>query len=289
VLHDGDGVVVQLLQIGKLINLAGQGGFSGGGPSDPAEIAVNAVDFDGTNDYLLRGGSYTGAADGNAGSIVFWAKMGGGDGVSRTFFNQEEGDVNDTTLALIRNAANQIWLFGRNSAGDNVLWVETDFTLVVADGWTCILASWDLSAALNVQIYKNDTPASLAVTAKVEGLLEHTSLDNVSIGSNVNGGNKVNACLAQVYFNTAEFIDFSVEANRRKFISSGGNPVDLGADGSGPTGTAPICFLSGATASWHTNKGSGGGMTENGALTDCATSPSAFPVIFTAAFVAAFT
>ncbi|KKL10802.1 hypothetical protein LCGC14_2552170, partial [marine sediment metagenome] len=36
------------------------------------------------------------------------------------------------------------------------------------------------------------------------------------------------------------------------------------------------------TAAWHTIKGSGGGMTENGALTDCATSPSAFPVVFTA-------
>src|SRR3546814_7073174 len=47
------------------------------------------------------------------------------------------------------------------------------------------------------------------------------------------------------------------------------------ADGSTPTGSAPLVFLSGATASWHTNKGTGGGFTENGALTDAATDPPA--------------
>jgi len=32
--------------------------------------------------------------------------------------------------------------------------------------------------------------------------------------------------------------------------------------------------LSGDTATWHTNKGGGGGFTENGALTTSSTSPS---------------
>jgi len=73
---------------------------------------------------------------------------------------------------------------------------------------------------------------------------------------------------------TNEFVDLSIEANRRKFIDAIGKPVDLGVDGSTPTGTAPLIFLSGTTIDWHTNKGSGGGFTEVGALTTATTSPS---------------
>ena len=34
------------------------------------------------------------------------------------------------------------------------------------------------------------------------------------------------------------------ESNRRKFIDSAGKPVDLGADGSTPTGSSPLIYLS---------------------------------------------
>jgi hypothetical protein len=277
--------VVQLLQIGKLINLAGQGGFSGGGPSDPAEIAVNAVDFDGTNDYLLRGGDYTGAADGQVGSIAAWIKMNDGDAAHQII--KFLGNGGDQRLIFRRSNDGTLLLQLTNASAAVILQVRTDFLVRVADGWKCIMASWDTGVAQEAMIYLGDTAATLTVDTQIQGTLDLT-IGEVSIGAFDNGTNKLDACLAQFYFNPAKFIDFAVESNRRKFFSSGGNPVDLGADGSRPTGTAPILFLSGATASWHTNKGTGGGMTENGALTDCATSPSSFPVVFTAAFVAAF-
>jgi hypothetical protein len=277
--------VVQLLQIGKLINLAGQGGFSGGGPSDPGEVGVNAVDFDGTNDYLLRGADYDGSLDSIKGTIVLWTKMNGGDGATLLFM----GTSAATQSVNLARVADNTWRFIlKDSAIDILVFVNSDFTTVIADGWKCLMISWNLVATPVVLMYLGDTAATLTVTTKLAGIVDNTVPDH-SVGALVNGNNKINACLAQLYHNDHEFIDFSVESNRRKFFSSGGSPVDLQADGSGPTGTAPILFLSGATASWHTNKGTGGGMTETGALTDCATSPSAFPVIFTAAFVAAFT
>ena len=73
---------------------------------------------------------------------------------------------------------------------------------------------------------------------------------------------------------TQTYIDISDESNRRKFISTGGKPINLSANGSEPTGSQPLVFMSGATASWHTNKGTGGGYTEYGALTNAASSPS---------------
>ena len=56
-------------------------------------------------------------------------------------------------------------------------------------------------------------------------------------------------------------IDFSVEANRRQFISAEGKPAN-------PAGwpAGGQVQLHGALDDWHVNKGSGGGFTENGAL-----------------------
>ena len=49
---------------------------------------------------------------------------------------------------------------------------------------------------------------------------------------------------------------------------------DFGSTGNIPTSVAPLLYLSGATASWHTNKRTGGGITATGMLTTAATTPS---------------
>lgn len=61
---------------------------------------------------------------------------------------------------------------------------------------------------------------------------------------------------------------------RRKFISASMKPVDLGSDGSTPTGAAPAIFLSGDHSSFGSNKGTGGSFALTGTLTDAASSPS---------------
>ena len=96
---------------------------------------------------------------------------------------------------------------------------------------------------------------------------------DIGIGGEPDGSTLFDGDLADLYF-TNEYLDISVEANRREFIDASGKPVDLGVTGTNPTGSQPLLFFSGDTSSWHTNKGSGGGMTEVGALTDAATSPS---------------
>lgn len=80
--------------------------------------------------------------------------------------------------------------------------------------------------------------------------------------------------VADFWFAPGQFIDFSIEANRRKFIGADGKPVDLGSDGSAPTGAAPTIFLSGDDAGFATNRGTGGAFTLTGALTNASTSPS---------------
>ena len=49
---------------------------------------------------------------------------------------------------------------------------------------------------------------------------------------------------------------------------------NLGSDGSTPTGTAPILFLNNPASTWHTNLGTGGGMSLTGTLVAGTDAPS---------------
>lgn len=73
-------------------------------------------------------------------------------------------------------------------------------------------------------------------------------------------------------------VDFAVLATRRKFIDANGRPVDLGADGSTPTGTAPAIFLrrapDAAASTWADNLGTCGPFTVTGAFTNAPSSPT---------------
>lgn len=63
------------------------------------------------------------------------------------------------------------------------------------------------------------------------------------------------------------------EATRRKFITADLRPVDLGADGSVPTGSPPPVFFKGGPSGWATNAGSGGAFTITGTLTPSSDNP----------------
>jgi Concanavalin A-like lectin/glucanases superfamily/Cadherin domain len=73
---------------------------------------------------------------------------------------------------------------------------------------------------------------------------------------------------------SSEFVDFSDTPTFEKFRSTGGKPVDLGSDGSTPTGTQPEIYLKDPAATIETNSGSDANLTEVGTFTDAASSPS---------------
>ena len=65
-------------------------------------------------------------------------------------------------------------------------------------------------------------------------------------------------------------LDLSVSGNRDLF----GPDVDKGSDGSIPTGTAPDCYHTGETGTWHANAGTGGNATLYGTLTTAPSPPN---------------
>ena len=234
-------------------------------------IKVESADFDGTNDYMLRGGSLTGAADGKTGIVSFWYRVDGGDGVARILISNTD---NATRINHI-GVDNTIQITAGNAALTQIMGIKTSAKLA-SSTWLHILASWDLSTT-TTNLYVNDVSDKTIITATVNDTIKYTEA-NWSIGALVGGTSKLNGCIADFYYAPNQYLDFSIADNRRKFISADGKPVNLGTDGSLPTGTAPIIYFhldpAEAPADFATNRGTGGNFSITGALTAGSTSPS---------------
>jgi len=78
-------------------------------------------------------------------------------------------------------------------------------------------------------------------------------------------------CMGDFWLLQGTFIDFSVSANRQKFHSLVGAPIDLGVNGELPTGSPPTVFLTGGKTTFGINRGTGGIFSSNGPIEDCLT------------------
>jgi hypothetical protein len=235
-----------------------------------AGYTANAVDFDGTNDYLLRGAGFTGAADSSTGIFSAWIRLDGGD-ASGLYICSNTGDK----FIAYRRSNNKISFNLSGTAGGD-FGFETVNSYTASAAWLHILASWSTNFSAGNKLshlYINNTSDKTVIYDTDPGfIIDYTVADN-SVGANTAAGSKFNGCMSEVYFAPGQFLDFSVQANREKFIL-GGKPVSLGADGSTPTGTAPILYLKNPAASFGTNSGTGGNLTITGTLDVATTSPS---------------
>ena len=261
----------QLLQPGFLMNSAARAaveaevGGGGGG------FSTNAVNFDGTNDWLSKAAALSGAGDNINLLFSLWFRLDAGTDDAANFFFWN----NVSRLWIARLSSNKLKVHIA-SITSGALWDWESalvFTTLLNTGWNHLLVSAQLAATPLTHKYINDTIEVGTDTLEPAAGTIDWSQGTWGVGADNSGTLKLNEDFAEFYL-TNEFLDLSVEANRRKFIDASGKPVDLGADGSTPTGTAPLIYLSGATDAWHTNKGSGAGFAENGAITDAATSPS---------------
>ena len=250
-----------MLRVNQLI------GFGAGGVPFTAPFTAHAVRFDGTNDYLTRGGGLTGAVNGQQGTLSLWTDFKGGNSTSLFLLLSTNDNVR-----LFRNGTNKFELQCENTAGTIILLMTSTSSWTVSSGWINALLSWDLSVPV-AHMYINDVDDEAGGSTETDDTIDYTAAE-WWIGTNTGAANFLNADLSEFWFDDT-FLDISVEANRRKFIDAAGKPVNLGSAGQLPTGSSPlICFNNTTTAGWENNKGTGGGFTENGALADGASSPS---------------
>jgi hypothetical protein len=228
---------------------------------------TNAVNFDGTNDYLTRGAKLTGIADGKKGLISFWVKFNGGDGTTQTI-----AATSTNGIAITRTTGNKFSIIGLRNVGTSAVTINSNTAITASSGWSHILASWDAATSFG-KVYLNGTDDTASTFFFNDNII-YSNATNFGIGGTTAGGNKLNADFSDLYLNFAESADITTSTIRDKFRTVSGKPEYLGVDGSLPTGTAPIVFLKGQASSFNTNLGTGGNFTVTGALTDSSTSPS---------------
>lgn len=239
---------------------------SGGGG-----YSANGVTFDAVNDSLTKTTDLTGNADNTTGFISLWYRPN--TNVSGDYQWYEVGNSGSQRFRIKHNGSSVDSIVARNAAGTQILSANPSTNLMNDQNWHSIIFGFDLSDSAKRFLFVDDVLDSSAnYSIYTNDSIDWTSPDH-SIGARFNGDQKADGDMADVWFDNS-YIDALTEATRRKFIDSNGKPVNLGADGSFPTGSPPLIYLSGATANWHTNKGTGGGFTENGALTTASTSPS---------------
>ncbi len=206
-----------------------------------------------------RAAALTGVTDSKTGMVSFWFRAATGtDGQFIRLISTAGGTA--LPIDILRMQTTGVFRFtAQNSAASNLFQISTTSTALVGQGWKHVLASWNLATPI-LQIYVNDGVEYNSATGLTNDVIDYaTSITDYNFpDSSLPGPFDI----ADFWFDPNQTpLDLSVTANRRKFISAGLAPVNLGATGATPTGTAPAIFFSGAAASWNTNKGTGGGFT----------------------------
>lgn len=142
--------------------------------------------------------------------------------------------------------------------------VDIQGTVAAAgSNWHHFLASWNLSPGTNyddhIHLYLDDVDCKPAVPGT------HTTGTKVYWGqaapSNFRAGvgdtvvTVPNVAMSGFYLNMTEYLDLSLESNRRKFISAEGLPQPMGLQGERPTGNQPAMYFDNPVATLLANRG----------------------------------
>ena len=218
----------------------------------------NGLDFDGAADYLSKGADLTGAADSKTGILSIYFRIDAVLAATRMFFR-------GGNCYFFINAAEKNQLYIEDTAAGVCINV-TASTAIGDSLFHHILLSWD-TATLTKHVYLDDVDVTPAGGIASTNTLDYTHA-TWGIAASSTGTAKFNGAISELYFAPGQYLDFSVEANRRKFIDVKGNPVPLGADGSTPTGTAPKIYMQfSSLATCHVHSGTGGNFVKQGAPT----------------------
>lgn len=245
-----------------------------------SKYVPNAVEFsDAENDHLQLTGAISNLTGTKQFTYSMWFRRVIDRSISgcQTVMDMDEFGVGNRGVQFFTAGDGKLAWRAHDSAGQELLNIATSAQNFEDNRWYHIIGSFDLSnpKPATRHIYVNDVLDQSNDLATISGPdIDFSTVNRTSFGSNA----ATSACgvdmeFADVWFDAGTYLDLSLEANRRKFIDENGDPVFLGDDGSLPTGSSPEMFLSGDTDNWHTNKGTGGGFTENGALTDAITKP----------------
>lgn len=246
---------------------------SGRGPN---QFNVPYSDFDGAADYLSKTTALTGVSDGQVFTVSFCLNQ------DDFAFDYALLDLSNNTssrlIVQVVGASKKIMFYARNAAGTGILSATVDTVQVIGRNYH-IVASVDLSNSANRSVYINGVAASVTWGIYTNDTIDFSmATPNLLVGKQSASAQYFNGRLGALWFNTS-YIDLSVPANLAKFVTGTGidaKPVDLGANGELPTGTAPLIYLPMYGNNAGKNYGTGGDFTVNSGPYPGARGPNEF-------------
>lgn len=246
--------------------------FAFGGGAGP--LTVDAVDFDGANDWLSRA-ALTGQADSKTGIWSYWvhnqtagfrdlwcvgATQGGG-------LNRPRCECSDGFFSMYN--------------GDTTA-IDANWTAPSNNAWHHILVAWDMANGTTpIRVAIDGSLVSVTVNFQNNVNVPWGAANEWVVGDYLpsdGNGAKFDGGLAEFYVAIGQWLDLSNAANILKFRTAGGKPANLGATGSLPTGSTPSIYLhiddGEAAANFATNRAGNGNFTVSGALSTFGSSPS---------------
>ncbi|MGC2468038.1 MAG: LamG-like jellyroll fold domain-containing protein [Candidatus Acidiferrum sp.] len=232
-------------------------------------------------------------ADGKSLTASFWIQRDPGNlGTKQMIFQDGNNGVAQPRLNIMFNTSNKLQIQGWTSGNVKILDI-TAGTAITDGNWHHIAFSYDLtgtctngtSTGPGCFIYQDGVTQAITVTTFTNNTINYSAggagnIELISGIDNESGGGNLFLYLADIWINFNSFMDLSVAANRQKFLTADGKPVNLGGNGSGPTGSQPALFFSensylGDTdpTHWPNNLGSGGGFGYSGTPSLSGTNP----------------
>jgi len=215
------------------------------------------AEYNGTDDWQNLSNTFS---NGHIGSLSFWFNSTDWDDGGLVYLG--ESGVAVHTMLTDAASENLFIKVGKTGQTTQYVYTQTDDGLdTYLDGeWHNVLFSWNYDTP-SVQVYIDeelmDVGSPVSDTVSSMGTTDFIELGRTTAFSKYTGA------LSQYWLHTGTAIDFSVKANRRKFISPSKRPVFLGDDGSKPTGSQPEVFLKGTGTGFNVNSGSLGNFTAN--------------------------
>ena len=219
-----------------------------------SSFLVDSVDFDGSTWLSLTPG--TAITDGKTGTFSGWFRKDGNDGAFGIMLGSTTSGSSRWRARFNNN--NTVGVNGNNATPTQILQLSSGGTFTASATWHHLIMSWDMANTSNRYLYVDDA-SSLSVGTYTNDTLDYGN--DWGVGAFADGSSPSSACFAELWFSTA-FLNLSDAATRRKFVTAGVKPVDLGSDGSNP-GVAPEFYLSlrkgQSVSNFYTNRGSAGG------------------------------
>lgn len=224
-----------------------------------------------TGDWLSRDSTF-GSGSGKVFTLSCWYKRDVASTLD-TLIMANKSDGNFRIRVQLR-ADNLLRMAAWNSANANILEAVGSVDVSDTTNWHHVFIGIDLANSSNRHLTFDATvDASVTWTTYSNDNFDWTSADRWGIAAeNVAGANNLVGGMSEIWFDQTYLPTTDVTKFRQ---ASTGGTLDLGDNGTRPTGTQPLLYFRTASPGAETNSGSGGAWVERGVVDAYGSSPPA--------------